>query len=310
MNIFYLDEDPVVAATFLHDKHVVKMILETAQILSTVHDRWGSSATPRYRPSHHNHPSVLWAGNSRLQYAWLSRHGQALLQEYGYRWGKGHACTPVLQALLNAPEGLHDCLGWVPPPQCMPPEFQGPDTVRAYREYYLARKVDQSKWTRRDVPAFVQGELIMAKKEAKTETKTESTAAETKTEATGEAKTTGRGPKGVPDSAKITLLAKSNPKREGSKAHARFAKYVDGMTVAQALDAGVITPDLVYDTKHGFISIEGYSVPGGVLPPKEPKVAKPKADAGENKKAKAEKSEAQKAAEAAATAQAKEETMA
>jgi len=84
-----------------------------------------------------------------------------------------------------------------------------------------------------------------------------------------------RGPKGVPETAVITLLTATNPKREGSKAHERFAKYVDGQTVKQALDAGVLTADLVYDATHGFIKIAGYDVT--VITPKpkaEPKAKK------------------------------------
>jgi hypothetical protein len=70
-----------------------------------------------------------------------------------------------------------------------------------------------------------------------------------------------RGPKGVSLDAKILVLAAGNPKREGSKAHAVFAKYHDGMTVQEFLDsAGAeATPNLVYDAGHGFISIDGYT---------------------------------------------------
>lgn len=104
--------------------------------------------------------------------------------------------------------------------------------------------------------------------------------------ADAKAKTVGvRGPKGVALDAKITVLSASNPKRQGTKAFDVFAKYVDGMTVQAFLDAAgeEATPNIVYDTKHGFIAVEGYKVE--VLPKKEPRVAKPKAE----KKAKAEK---------------------
>lgn len=115
-----------------------------------------------------------------------------------------------------------------------------------------------------------------------------------------------RGPKGVPDSAIVHLKVTVNPKREGSKARERFAAYVDGATVGATLDAGVTTPDLVYDAKHGFISIDGYD-PGEIVVPKEKAPPKPKAE--KTGKAKTEKSESQKAAEAAANAEAKEEVV-
>jgi hypothetical protein len=118
-----------------------------------------------------------------------------------------------------------------------------------------------------------------------------------------------RGPRGVSESALITLLVVGNPKRDGSKAHARFAFYSNGMTVGAALDAGVTTPDLGYDTKHGFISIEGYDA-GEII------VAKPKAEKAEKApktakggKVKAEKTEADVAAEQDVAAATTEESM-
>jgi hypothetical protein len=90
-----------------------------------------------------------------------------------------------------------------------------------------------------------------------------------------------RGPKDVALDAEITLVATENPKRVGSKAHERFALYQSGMTVKGALDAGITTPDLIYDSAHGFITIAGYDPKVKFLPkvkepkaPKEPKAAK------------------------------------
>lgn len=86
-----------------------------------------------------------------------------------------------------------------------------------------------------------------------------------------------RGLRGVSESAVIKMLAPSNPKRPSSKSYGRFALYTDGMSVKAALDAGVLTPDLAWDSKHGFISIEGYD-PGALITPKvrEPKAPKEK----------------------------------
>ena len=107
-----------------------------------------------------------------------------------------------------------------------------------------------------------------------------------------------RGPRGTAETARITVLAPENPKREGSKAQAVFAHYENGMTIAEfaaSLDeAGIgkeATPNLVYDAKHGFIAIEGYEVPGGVVT-KEEKAPKP---AKEPKPAKAPKAKKEKA---------------
>lgn len=103
-----------------------------------------------------------------------------------------------------------------------------------------------------------------------------------------------RGPRGVAETAIITVLADSNPKRAGSQSHTDFANYTTGMTVAEFCNAvgKRATPHLVYDAAHGFIQIEGY-VPGKVFEPKPKaeKVAKePKAPRA--KKVKAEPAEA------------------
>jgi hypothetical protein len=108
-----------------------------------------------------------------------------------------------------------------------------------------------------------------------------------------------RGPRGTVETAVITLLAPTNPKRVGSKAHAAFANYVTGMTVGAFADAvgKEATGHLVYDAKHGFISIDGYD-PGAII---AVKVREPKAP--KEKKAKAEKTEADVAQEAEVNAE-------
>ena len=141
--------------------------------------------------------------------------------------------------------------------------------------------------------------------------KTHKTAPKTEAPTATEAPMKAVGPKGVKVDAVITLVATSNPKREGSAAKSRFAAYTDQMTVADALAAGLTTPDLVYDAKHGFIQIDGYSVPGGVTVPKVKAPPKPKAEKKEKKEkaAKVEKTEEQKDLEAQADAEATAETM-
>lgn len=324
MNIFYLHPAPDVAAAYMHDKHVVKMILESTQVLSTVYARYGQPT--QYKPTHQNHPSVVWAGDRVAHYQWLFAHAQALCSEYRHRYGRTHACEAVLRGLERPPTGLH-AGGWVPPPQCMPEEFQVPgDAIAGYRNYYLARKVVQSKWTRRDVPPFVlSGEMTMAtaKKAApvaakKTAPVTAAPAAKkaaapaaapvVEQEAEEVAAPRTRGPRGVPETAVITLLVEGNPKREGSKANAVFSHYEDGMTIAdfcaalEATDPEMVkeaTPNLVYDAKHGFIQIEGYEPPGGVVV-KEVKQPKPKAEKAPRKGKSAEQAAEQAAADATA----------
>lgn len=144
MNIFFVDRDPVAAAQMLCDKHVVKMALETAQILSTV------MGGP-YRPTHRNHPSVLWAAE---QPAWVFAHFEGLLAEYTHRYGRQHKCSTIIHQLPLLPEATR----WVDPPQCMPDQFKQSDTVAAYRAYYLGDKARFARWTRRAPPDWFTSE--------------------------------------------------------------------------------------------------------------------------------------------------------
>lgn len=299
MNIFYLDHDPERAAMFMHDKHVVKMCLETAQILCTVYDRYGLIS--KYKPTHENHPCVLWAGDHVEHYEWLVKHGLALCLEYQHRYNKEHACWSVIMQVHNPPAALRARVrARKMPPQCMPDEYKIPGkTVESYRAYYLGAKVANQNWTKRARPNFViQGELKMAKKKAApAEVTTEQTEAVTEEVVTtpAEAKEPPirtRGPRGVPETAIITVLADKNPKRPSSKAFTAFETYSTGMSVKEFCDAvgKEATGHLVYDAAHGFISIEGYT-PGQII---TPKVREPKAP----KEPKAKKSKEAKAAEA------------
>lgn len=143
MNIFYVHPDPRVAARSLCDKHVIKMLLESAQILSTV--RHGVGLPAPYRATHSRHPSTLWAGSSKAAYGWLWRHADALADEYLRRYGRVHKTTHVLEALREPPAVLPD-VAFTPPPQAMPDEYRQPDAVDAYRTYYRNAKRAIATW--------------------------------------------------------------------------------------------------------------------------------------------------------------------
>lgn len=163
MNIFYLDPDPVAAARAHNDKHVVKMPLETAQILSTVSAHYGRPAP--YKPTHASHPSVLWAARSRANYAWLVRLGLALCTEYYLRFGvrraRQHASLTVIEQLAAPPANMPD-LGFTPMAQAMPDACRAADAVAAYRTYYVTNKSHLATWSAPGVrPAwFTQQELV------------------------------------------------------------------------------------------------------------------------------------------------------
>ena len=77
MNIFYLDKCPKKAAQVQYNKHVVKMILESAQMLCTAHHHYGHSDNVPYKKAHYNHPSTIWARENHYQYQWLYWHMMA-----------------------------------------------------------------------------------------------------------------------------------------------------------------------------------------------------------------------------------------
>ena len=135
MNIFYLSRNPVEAAKMQCDKHVVKMILETAQLLSTAHAEL-DGASVAYKPTHKNHPSAVWVRSSLQHYVWTVVHLEALGSEYERRYQKVHkTIREHLKSLKRPPVALQANF-WRDPPQCMPDECKDVDTTKAYMVYY------------------------------------------------------------------------------------------------------------------------------------------------------------------------------
>jgi hypothetical protein len=152
MNLFYLDPDINKAVNYHCDKHVVKMCLETAQILCTALHRYGIAAP--YKPTHIRHPTVLWAGDSLQHYSWLKEFGLALCLEYTWRYKKSHASEAVIKSLPTNPSIRGS--DWREPPQAMPDSYKGSNTVEAYRRFYRGEKLHFSKWTNRPTPLFME----------------------------------------------------------------------------------------------------------------------------------------------------------
>jgi len=144
MNIFYLHSDPIKAANVQYNKHVVKMILESAQMLCTAHHCYGSSeqkANVPYRQAHLNHPSTVWTRRSRTTYMWLYDHMIALGKEYTKRYGKEHLTITKCRDFLATPPLHIQGDEFVEPPQCMPDEYKvDNDAVSAYWNYYENEK--------------------------------------------------------------------------------------------------------------------------------------------------------------------------
>ena len=177
MNLFYLHEEPQVSATLHCDKHVVKMIIEYAQMLSTAHrmldgdpyvsqtlggrriQRWRLDPDREdilYKASHINHPSTKWVRENRHQYMYAYHMFVSLCNEYTYRYGKTHLTDSKLREILYYPPDNITLGEWKEPPQCMPDDVKVEnDSLSAYHKYYAVYKKDFAKWTKREVPQFM-----------------------------------------------------------------------------------------------------------------------------------------------------------
>lgn len=167
MNIFYLSHKTSRCARWHCDKHVVKMILETTQLLYTAH--WVLEINPDFTTApkrgsgergylsikNKKHPSAIWARASLDHYVWLCQFGLSLCEEYIFRFGRKHACEAHLQWLYENPPGLAP-IGWSQPPQAMPDEYKHKNSIVAYRTYYMKGKKDLLTYTKRHTPHWVK----------------------------------------------------------------------------------------------------------------------------------------------------------
>ena len=145
MNIFVLHQDPQTAAEMHCDKHVVKMILESVQMLSTI-------CGEGYKPTHQNHPCTKWARASRQNFIWLCALTELLHDEWQYRFDHqhNHKSFDVYQELpINKTWFTLPDIGLTPFAQAMPEYLQSDDAVESYRNYYKTEKAHLLKFTKR-----------------------------------------------------------------------------------------------------------------------------------------------------------------
>ena len=139
MNIFYLDECPKKAARLQYNKHVVNMILESAQMLCTAHHHYGNGDNVPYKKAHYNHPSTIWVRQNSIHYDWLYDHMRSLGDEYTKRYGKTHLSITKCKDLVYLPPGIPTVM-FNQPPQCMPDEYKTKCSIQAYWNYYIGEK--------------------------------------------------------------------------------------------------------------------------------------------------------------------------
>jgi len=177
MNIFYLHNDPKICAEYHTDSHVVKMILETCQLLSTAHrlhdgveqtvksktnrmvKRWvlnDSRENLLYSATHVNHPSAIWCRSTKENYQWLHSLLVELCAEYTVRYGKIHKCQQIglVDALKVIPNNLNK-EGFTEPTPAMPEQcIDKNSSLNSYRKYYIDNKQHLAKWKVRSVPEW------------------------------------------------------------------------------------------------------------------------------------------------------------
>lgn len=167
MNIFVLHLNPKKCAKMHCDKHIVKMVLEYAQLLCTTHriidnipndDTKHPKSKMLYKIAHKNHPCTIWTRESLDNYMWLYELFVECCNEYTKRYGKIHLCDKKLRDVLkNLPEGLQKKemqKGITNRPQCMPEYCKDTDVVEAYQEYYICEKSRFAQWNYCDMPSW------------------------------------------------------------------------------------------------------------------------------------------------------------
>lgn len=175
MNIFFLSSNPAECAAQHIDKHVVKMILEYGQLMSTAHrvldgtpyldktknnrniQRWrlpDSREDVMWKASHVKHPSGLWVRQSQSHYTWLYLLWLELLKEYTFRYNKIHSADRMIGVFARSPENI-PILGWVnDPTPAMPEEYKVKSSIESYRNYYKGPKKSFATWKNRPTPSW------------------------------------------------------------------------------------------------------------------------------------------------------------
>lgn len=175
MNIFFLSRSTAEAAKAHHDQHVIKMVIESAQLLSTAWHQLNPEYIKRepngntfllggkriFAPSHTNHPMAIWVRENTANYQYCWNLGLDLADEYYHRWGqfhdepRRHNTQAILETLGNMPPALQEAEVMTNPPLCMPDEYKRDDPVEAYRAYYNGAKlIGNPNYTNRERPEW------------------------------------------------------------------------------------------------------------------------------------------------------------
>lgn len=177
MNIFFLAQNPYKAAEMHCDKHVVKMIVESAQMLSVAHHHWNSKFKNYvYKGAYLNHPCTKWVCENGSNYRWLYQLFLGLIDEYHKRYNnRTHKCEKLLPFLRYNPHFVNyieDPINvWKFKqlsniPQAMPEKYKHKNPITAYRKYYIGEKALFAKWKNNNMPGwFLKGVVVKVVRE-------------------------------------------------------------------------------------------------------------------------------------------------
>lgn len=153
MQIFILDKDIETCVKYHCDKHIVKQVLESAQLLCWVFHEQGIVAPYKLGKSHYKHPCYLWVKESQSNFERLLSFLSELLIEYTYRYDKTHKTSLVFERILDNKDKISLPKKWLTNfAQAIPDEYKNKDIIKAYRDYYIWEKHSFAKWKKRQTP--------------------------------------------------------------------------------------------------------------------------------------------------------------
>ena len=177
MNIFAVNDNPHIAAVELCDQHIVKMPIESAQMLSTAHrcldgdrfedrtsngrryTRWIFSderESVLYKSTMRGHPCTQWVMENLQNYLWLSIHALEMCEEYTRRYDKRHGSQDVIEYLrVNYPKNMPNAMR-SPFAQAMPDYCKRSNAVDAYQTFYIEEKARFARWSKTCPPSWYE----------------------------------------------------------------------------------------------------------------------------------------------------------
>lgn len=160
MNLFIPSPIIETSVQSLDDRRLIKMCLETAQLLSTAVRIIDEDTTlPVYKLTHKNHPVAVWVRQTSGNYIYTLNYFKAICDEYSYRFKKTHksfSLYPIFVKFITSNEYIPLMDSSITPfANCT--DYKTDEVHTAYKKC-LTNKWNNDKisprWTKRNVPSF------------------------------------------------------------------------------------------------------------------------------------------------------------